>query len=53
MKVKDGMTAVQHNLILSWMEECLLIDPVDLLVETDNYLMLILINSLVVTHWIN
>jgi hypothetical protein len=33
MKVKDGMTAAQHNLILSRMEECLLIDPADLLVE--------------------
>jgi hypothetical protein len=32
-KVKDGMTATQHNLILSWMEECLLIDSADLLVE--------------------
>ncbi len=33
MKVKDGMTAAQHNFILSRMEECLLIDPADLLVE--------------------
>ncbi len=31
MKVKDGMTAAQHNLILSQMEECILIDPADLL----------------------
>jgi hypothetical protein len=33
MKVKDGVTAAQHNLILTRMEECLLIDPTDLLVE--------------------
>jgi hypothetical protein len=33
MKVKDVMTATQYNLILSQMEECLLIDPADLLVE--------------------
>ncbi len=33
MLVKDGMTAAQHNLILPRMEECLLIDPADLLVE--------------------
>jgi hypothetical protein len=33
MKVKDDMTATQHNIILSRMEECLLIDPADLLVE--------------------
>ena len=33
MKVKDGMTATQHNLILSRMEKCLLIDPADLLVD--------------------
>jgi hypothetical protein len=33
MKVKDGMTAAQHNLIFSRMEECLLIDPAYLLVE--------------------
>ncbi len=33
MKVKDSMTAAQHNLILSQMEKCLLIDPADLLVK--------------------
>ena len=33
MKVKDGMTAAQHNAILAQMEECLLIDPMDLLME--------------------
>jgi hypothetical protein len=33
MKVKDGMTAAQHNLIFSRMEEWLLINPADLLVE--------------------
>ena len=33
MKVKDGMTAAQHNTVLALMVECHLIDPADLLVE--------------------
>jgi hypothetical protein len=32
-KVKDGLTAAQHNTILTQREECLQIDHVDLLVE--------------------
>ena len=30
MKLKDGMTAAQHDAILAQMEECLLIDPANL-----------------------
>ena len=33
MKVKDGMTTAQHDAILARIEECLLIDPSDLLME--------------------
>jgi hypothetical protein len=38
MKVKDGMTAAQHNTILAQMEECLLIDPVELLIVSNGSL---------------
>ena len=33
IKLKGGMTAAQYDAILARMEECLLIDPADLLVE--------------------
>jgi hypothetical protein len=38
MKVKDGLTTTQHNIILMQMEECLQIDPMDLLVEDQGFL---------------
>ncbi len=44
MKVKDGLTIAQHNTILMCIEECLKIDPADLLVEAGSSLRPILTN---------
>jgi hypothetical protein len=38
MKLKDGMTMEQHQLILTRIEECLKIDPSDLLEENQGLL---------------
>ena len=38
MKVKDGMTASQHDAVLAQMGGCLLIDPPDLLMEDQDLL---------------